>query len=298
MALAEQRVLEAHLSDMSERARRGLANRLDLDEVEARLDALKAQVAQANAAREEALGTLKKLSGVRVSTLYVLRDNIPMPLPEPASSDEWEEVAATHSPDVKSADASAQQAKAEYQRQFSEMLPKLDLHMTDTQLDSGNSLFNGGSLTSQKLLTLRLTVPLLNPQGLGYPEAAGMAKWRQSEFARDAELLDIRDKVHSAYEEAVTNAERSTILASALEHQERVTEARRTKVLSGVGTETDFLDAERDRYKARRELLGARYNYLLNMMQLRRYVGVISREDVAYVNDLLNLPPVLKTEQH
>jgi outer membrane protein len=65
-------------------------------------------------------------------------------------------------------------------------------------------------------------------------------------------------------------------------------EGRTRGYRSGVFTLLDVLDSERELYQTRRDLARARYEYLLNLLQLKRQAGTLSEDDLVYLNGLLD----------
>ena len=110
----------------------------------------------------------------------------------------------------------------------------------------------------------------------------------QAQLSADVRRREIIQKVQTTFLEAVSNSERVKILGTATAAQERVANGLRTKFQAGLATITLVLDAEAQSYRARREYLAARYNYLLTMMQLKQLTGIISADDIAFVNSLLD----------
>ena len=68
----------------------------------------------------------------------------------------------------------------------------------------------------------------------------------------------------------------------------------RERFRGGAATITEILDRERDYSRVQRELLRSRFNYLLSIAQLKQWSGLISREDVEYIDSLLDRrqPPI------
>ena len=56
----------------------------------------------------------------------------------------------------------------------------------------------------------------------------------------------------------------------------------------GVRTNLDVLNAQQQLYSTRRDLYEAKYNYLLNQLQLKAVAGVLEEADLALVNQALH----------
>ena len=48
-----------------------------------------------------------------------------------------------------------------------------------------------------------------------------------------------------------------------------------------------MLDASRDLFRAKRDLAGARYDYLLNLLRLKQAAGTLSENDLVQINGWL-----------
>ena len=55
----------------------------------------------------------------------------------------------------------------------------------------------------------------------------------------------------------------------------------------GVRTSVDVLNAQQQLYSAKRDLLQARYNYLVNIIRLKSAAGVVTEADLADISQLL-----------
>ncbi len=55
----------------------------------------------------------------------------------------------------------------------------------------------------------------------------------------------------------------------------------------GVRTSVDVLNAEQQLFSAKRDLLQARYNYLVNIIRLKSASGVLAEADLVDINQQL-----------
>jgi outer membrane protein len=95
-------------------------------------------------------------------------------------------------------------------------------------------------------------------------------------------------ETRAAYQGVMSAIQRVRALETSLTSQDSVVEGRTRGYRSGVYTLLDVLDAERDLYATRRDHARARYEYLLNLMQLKRQAGSLSEDDLLYLNELLD----------
>ena len=284
----ESRTLQSHETEIKEKIKSQLANSSDLDEVQARYGLARSRMVSAAAAVSEAFSAIERIAGMNPDGLMPLRASIPVPRPTPANSEEWVNAMLQSNPELLAADETVVGAQADYEKLVGNHLPRVELRGTNTRSNTGGSLYGGGSLTDDKLLTLRLTVPIFNSTGQGLQFMAAKERELQAQLSADVRRREIIQKVQTTFLEAVSNSERVKILGTATAAQERVANGLRTKFQAGLATITLVLDAEAQSYRARREYLAARYNYLLTMMQLKQLTGIISADDIAFVNSLLD----------
>ena len=291
LAQEEVRVLENHSNDLKQRLARGLGNDAELHDLTARLEKARADVFAADSNFDKALADLRKVSGVVVPNLYPLRTDFGMPPPEPNNQDDWVAAAGRRNPELAALRAGADAAEADYHKAIGAVLPRVDLFATDDRLDAGGSLFGGGALTDQRTFEIRLTVPLFNADGQGYPLFQMAAKARQQRYSGLDRQRDVETKVRAAFIQSASNAKRSQALLASMKSRDQFTDDLNKRFNAGVGSFSDVLDAERDAFRARRELLSSHYNYLVSMMQLKYYAGAINGDDIVFINGLLDIPP-------
>lgn len=283
VALAELAALGRHHDELDLRVARGLSSQSDLDEVTARLMAARANALNAAAVLDESFTTLERRAGHGVAALYPLARRIVMPMPDPSTAADWVQEARRQNPDVLSAVYATDEAWAVVETQAGAMLPRLEFRFTQSKIDSGGSVYGPGSLNSDRSGLFRLSIPLFNGDGQGYPVLAARQRWRASQYHAEDQRQDIEERVKTGFTEVVSNAARATQLVRAVDAQSRVVESRRQRFTSGLARITDVLDAERDLFQFRRQELGSRYNYLLNMVSLKRLAGTISEDDVTFI---------------
>ncbi len=299
LSQAEEATLAKQNDIMQARIGRGVGNVADADEITARLMQARSGVEGARANLAESFATLEHKAGVRVPAVWKLASPIPMPPPLPNSVEEWVQTARAQNPDVLTTDDAADEAYANYQTAAAAVLPRLELDFTQDSTDSGGSVYGGGDLTTERTVMFKLTVPLFNGDGNGYPAAAARARYHAAKYRSEDQRREIADRVHTAFDEVVANARRAKILGVGAQAAQRVVIAKEARFRSGMGDITDILDADRDFVQAQRQLLASRYNYLLNLLQLKRLAGDVSDADVAFIDACLerNGAPIERPEK-
>ncbi|MBV8838015.1 MAG: TolC family protein, partial [Alphaproteobacteria bacterium] len=288
LSQVEAKNLQSHQGEIKEKIKSGLANEGDLDEVEARYGLARARMIQAAAAVSEAFAAIERIAGIAAPALMPLKGAIPVPRPDPARPEDWVIAVLQGNPELLAANETITVARADFDKAIGGHLPRADLRATYNRSNTGGSLYGGGSNTDDMLLTLRVTVPIFNSQGQGLQFLQAKERERQAQLNWDVRRRELVQKTQTTYLEVVSNSERVKILSSAAAAQEKVAAGRRTKFQTGLTNITDVLDAEAASYRAKREYLAARYNYLLTMMQLKELAGAISPTDIGFIDSLLD----------
>ena len=91
-------------------------------------------------------------------------------------------------------------------------------------------------------------------------------------------------ETRDAYLGVDSGISRVQALEQAVRSSETAAEAIEAGFQVGTRTSVDVLDAQRDLFRARRDLSEARYGYLLDVLRLKRAAGTLSEEDLRVVS--------------
>lgn len=288
VAAAEEQTYAQHRDEIERRLARGVANRTELAEINARIDKARSDQIISRAGVEKAMSILQRVTTHPVSALLPMETDIPMPSPVPYNVQAWVNAANKSNPIIKAMVAQADVADAEFKRMVAESLPRLDVILSDDRLNAGGSLYGGGAVTNEQIAELRLTVPLFNADGHGYPGFAGYEKRAQARFAAQDKQQEIDQQVRAAFSDALRDSQAAVSLAAASHNHLVVRDDIQRKFAAGVAPISDVIDAERDYVRSEREMLASHYNYLIAMMELKRLTGTIGVNDVRYIDTLLD----------
>ena len=114
--------------------------------------------------------------------------------------------------------------------------------------------------------------------------AANLDKSRDNvEFARRQADLDTRQ----AYLDVSSGVAQIKALEQALISSQSQLDSTTLGYEVGVRNSVDVLNAQQQLYGARRNLLEARYNYLLGLIRLKAATGLLNENDLVEINQLL-----------
>lgn len=266
-----------------------LGREADLLEAEARLAAVVADYSEAEVGRQDAYEAIFELTGEFPTELKKLQKEFPLATPEPLDSAYWIEVANEQNWELIVQRESVEVSRHEIDRQNAGHYPTVDLELRETVRDTGGTIFGGGSEVENREVILSFKMPI-------YMGGSVSSKKREAVLRHQAALEDLQRIARKVKRETekgfrgILNAiERVTARNKEVAAQEEVLKLKRAGYRANLFTNLSVLDAEQDLYSAKRDLAAARYEYLLNGLRLKAFVGQLSEADLMDLNQWLTL---------
>jgi outer membrane protein len=268
--------------------RSGLAPVTDEYEAEARYRSVEADLIEANYAFDDAYQAMRELAGDAVTSLYPLLGTIPLLPPEPADLNEWVARATEQNLELIARGIAVEVAEQETRRVRAAHLPTLELVASTGNTDVGGAVTGGASNTDTTVVGIQFNLPLYNG---GVVQARASEADMRLERIKQEKVLQHRvvmRETRGAFQGVISAIERVRALEASQTSQQSAVEGRQRGYRSGVYTLLDVLDSERELFATQRDLARARYEYLLNLLQLKRQAGTLSEDDLMYLNELLD----------
>ncbi|MFU8822418.1 MAG: TolC family outer membrane protein [Gammaproteobacteria bacterium] len=285
---AELAAVGRQLELVQAQRRGGLAAITDEYEAEARFSFVQADLIEATYALDDAYQALRELAGDAVSSVYPLYPEIPLLPPQPADLGEWVARAVDQNLLLMARNAAVEVAEHEAKRVRASHYPSLELVASTGNTDVGGAVTGGASNTDTNVIGVQFNMPV-------FSGGVVLARAREADMTlnrvKQERVLQHRvvmRETRGAYQGVISAIQRVRALEASLTSQESAVEGRTRGFRSGVYTLLDVLDSERELFQTRRDLARARYEYLLNLLQLKRQAGTLSEEDLVYLNDLLD----------
>ena len=280
-AQATLEAFEQQLAQSRQRFEVGLIAITDVEEAKAGFDLSRAQLIAAQNALDIAREALRETTGAYQERLAPLRETH-LVMPEPADIDQWTAIALEQNLRLLAARHDTETARREIERIQAGHSPTLDavgsLGLNDSE--------SGGPLreTTRADVGLRLSLPL-------YSGGSILSRTRESRhrYQRSLEVLErerrrAQRETRGAYLGVDSGISRVQALEQAVRSSLTAAEAIEAGFQVGTRTSVDVLDAQRDLFRARRDLSEARYRYVLDVLRLKRAAGVLSEEDLQIVS--------------
>ena len=278
-AQATLEAFEQQLKQSRQRFEVGLIAITDVEEAKAGFDLARAQLIAAENALDTAREALRETSGEYQERLAPLGD-MPMVTPEPADIDKWTEVALGQNLRMLAAGHQTETARREIERVQAGNSPTLDAFGSYGLNDSTS---RGGD-TRNASIGLRLNMPLYTGGSVLSRTRESRHRYQQNLDVLERERRRAQRETRDAYLGVNSGISRVIALEQAVRSSETAAEAIEAGFQVGTRTSVDVLDAQRDLFRARRDLAEARYSYVLDVLRLKRAAGVLSEDDLRQIS--------------
>jgi len=238
-----------------------------------------------NQARE----ALEAITGMSHGELESLTEEFPIASVAPSSLDEWVNLAMENNLSIKAAEFEFGARSEDAKSARAAMFPTIDISAGYGWNQSANPFSFFPAIASERTnIALNFTYPL-------FAGGLNSARKRQAYYTRDASeealMKTRRDSVQNTrnnYRSVETDVLAVQARAQAIISAESALEA--TEVGAEVGTRNvvDVVLAQRTLFQARRDYANARYNYVINTLNLKQAAGILSPQDVIELNNWLD----------
>lgn len=266
----------------------GTSTITDVNEAQARYDLIVAQEIAAVNEFEIAKHSVEAITGELPEKLATVKPNVQVNSLS-QNMQEWQQVGRQNNLNIQIQQDNLRLAEQEVQRAEAGHLPTLDAvaSVSDNYSNGSASVFSSGNDLKSATIGVELQIPL-------YAGGSITSKARQAVLNKQKALDDIdiaRRKVDLETQRAYLNLSTSIAQIKALE--QALTSAKsqldstRLGFEVGVRTTVDVLNAQQQYFSAKRDLLQARYSYLVNIIRLKVAAGLVSEPDLQDINQQL-----------
>jgi TolC family type I secretion outer membrane protein len=294
-ALATENIVEATetekktVAEQIEQARRmfqaGAGTITDVHNAQARYDAVLAQEIEAKNQLDMKKRALKKILGEEPGSLNVLRDDLPLEAPVPATLADWIEIAKEHHPLLKSYAYQVQYQERELEKNKGQHWPSVDLTAGYATTNTNNLVKTQD--TTYSSVGIQVTVPLFSGGYTSAKVAESRAFLGRAQKEYENALADTVQKLSEAFYGILAGMAKISALEAAVKSADTALHSNKMGLLAGVKTTVDVLNAQRELHDVTIRLLRARYDYLLFRVRLKLSAGTLAEEDLHAINQWL-----------
>ncbi|HEY0906133.1 MAG TPA: TolC family outer membrane protein [Methylophilus sp.] len=264
----------------------GTATMTDVNEAQARHDLIMAQALSALNDIEMANRSLQAITGNLPEHLASVRDDLQItPSLQPMQT--WQEV--THASNL---NIQIQQEMVQVHEKDIEIARAGHYPTVDAVANYQDSYANGGQYgfgadLKSASIGVEVSVPL-------YQGGAVTSRVRQAAYTRQKALDDLQHvlrqtalETQRAYLDLNTSIAQVKALEQALKSSQSQLDSTQLGYEVGIRTSVDVLNAQQQFYSANRDLLQARYHYLVNIIRLKTASGIITEADLQDIDQQL-----------
>ena len=281
-AQATQQAFEQQLKQSQQRFEVGLIAVTDVEEAKSGFDRARADVIAADNALDNAEEAMREITGQYHQALALLGREAPLVVPEPADIDAWTETALRQNLDLLAARFASDRAQDEIGRQQSRHLPTLDLVGRYVNSSSGGVF--GDSETRTSSIGFQLVVPIYEGGGILSTTRESRHLYQQSVDEVEQARRSAQRQTRNAYLGIESGIAQVQALGQAVRSAESALESIEAGFQVGTRTSVDVLNATRDLFRAKRDHALARYDYIIDILNLKQAAGTLSEADLLTIN--------------
>ncbi len=293
-AVANKEAIARQLEQSETRFEVGLIAITDVEESRAAYDQAVAEEIVATRRLRNAQESLREVSGKFIEDLSTPGESLTLAAPDPASPEAWVERALEQNLNIVSSRLGVQIAKDSINVERAGHLPTLDLVVSRSEFDDEtDQVLNGFANPTQADIStdqiqLQFTVPIYSGGRVSSQVREAVYRHRAAREQLERVARQTERQTRDAYLGVSADIPTIRALQQALSSAETALKATEAGFDVGTRTTVDVLDARRDLLTARTNLKRAKYDYIINTLQLKQAAGTLSGEDLIAVNRWLD----------
>lgn len=281
-AQAEEKAVKRQLEQTQQRFEVGLIAITEVHEAEASYDLAYANLIGQEAAMDISFEALEQLTGQRFTELSRLKEDIDYVLPKKPVS-EWVNEGMTMYAGIQIAKQGVNAAQYNHKAGWSNYAPEINAQFQYT--DGDQATFGGAtSETTSSSLVLTASVPLF-AGGSNYAKAKQAAAQSTEASANlDLQQRSVKSNIRSLYRKVQTDVLTIKARKRATISSRSALEATETGYQVGTRNIVEVLNAQRNLFSAQRDYANARYDYIIDILNLKFYAGSLGEADIQQLN--------------
>ena len=268
----------------------GQGTRTDIDDARARLDMVLANELEARQSADYNRRQLEILTNGAVDRLAPLSLEGFRALPVTSLSlDVWTAQAEQYSPELKGLRARLLAAEKEILKAKAGHGPQLDAVVQWS--DSGNeNITRPNTRFVNSSYGLQLNIPLFQGGYVNSQVRQAIAEKTRAEEVLEATRRDLNLRIHKEYRGVSEGVLKVQALEQAVKSAEQLVYSTKQSRQAGVRTTLDVLNAQTQLAQANRDLMQARYAYLMSRLRLTSLVGTDPSDALAELSPAFQAP--------
>lgn len=293
---AEEEAVAQRLEQTKQRYHVGLAAVTEVNEAQAAYDLTHVAKLASEGNLQVAYEMLSILTGKQHTKINGISPNFPV-IALTENSDSWVKLALEHNLDLQQAEKTKEGAEYALKASRSNHYPVLSAQASYSNLlqkgEMGNSQYGGlvkftddhAKITNDTtMIGLNLTIPIYT----GGSTSASVRKSAAEEMMASEGVNGLRrtisQQIRALHIASLTRMQQVDARKQAIISSQSALDAIQAGYEVGTRNIVDVLNAQRYLYAAERDYADARFDYILNIFQLKQVAGVLSPADISSLN--------------
>jgi len=292
---AEQANRDAIARQLEQATRRfevGLIAITDVKEAQAAYDNALALEIAARRALAAAKERLREVTGQYPQTLAEPGEDLPLIPPAPQVEQDWVDVSLQQNLKLESARIGTEITRDNIKIAESGHLPTLDLNASygNRQSEDNNRTVEGVDVCCNEtdgdtaLVGLQINVPIYSGGGVSALVEEEVYRHRAARENYEKVAREAERETRDGYLGVIAEIARVQALARSVESNETAVEATDAGYEVGTRTIVDVLVARQSLFRAKTDFARSRYDYLNNVLKLKRAAGTLQPDDIKQLN--------------
>lgn len=280
-AQAEEKSVKRQLEQTQQRFEVGLIAITEVHEAEASYDLSYANLIGQEAALDISYEALEQITGQRFENLAHLKTDVEFSAPEKAVN-EWVDAGLGKYAGIKLAQESVNAAEYTRKAGWSNYAPQINAQWSYE--DGEKYIVNSVQDATTTTLAISATIPLF-AGGSNYAKAKqAAAESTQASANLDLQRRTVKNNIRSLYRQVQTDVLTVKARKRATVSSQSALEATETGYQVGTRNIVEVLNAQRNLFGAQRDYANARYDYIINLLNLKFFAGSLSETDIQALN--------------
>ncbi len=274
-AKAEEKAIKRQLEQTQQRFDVGLIAITDVHEARAAYDSVIVTRLELEGALAINYEALEVLTGQTHQQLNKLAEDFLIEIPSPVNREAWVKIALENNIEIRSAQFAVRSAEAN---------AKAKKYVSYPTLDASASFNHSSTGTDTTVYELSLSMPLYTG---GFNRSASRQAYQQLNEAKETLVnakRNITQQTRSAYLSVSTDVAKVKARRLSITSRQSALDATQAGYDVGTRNVVDVLDAQKDLYEALRNYANARYDYIINLLRLKKAAGTLNEQDIHWIN--------------
>ena len=284
---AEKKALKQQYKQAQANYRVGTKTITDVYNAQAGYDSAKAQYVQAKNELSDKRENLRAITGHYYDHLKAA-DQLPLVKPDPSKIEQWVKMAHKHNWELKAAKYQMLAAHDSIGAAEANHLPTVNLKGSFRNNYSNHVYNDANKRTKETSASLNVSVPIFSGGRVTSQAKQAIATYNKqaSQFAKTNR--DVTKATRRSYLGLMSGISSIKANRQAVKSHKSSLKGMREGYKVGTRTIVDVLEAEKGLYDKQRDTAAARYNYLSNLINLKKAAGTLNLTDLSAINDMLD----------